>query len=95
MIHKKFFGEKAEKVTPANLGEALQQAIEIEIATIPTYLFTYYSINRAPSQQKMINSLTHALLEIKTETPYIFDQATALALDLSAEVMVFANKEVH
>lgn len=92
MIHKKFFGEKAEKVTPANLGEALQQAIEIEIATIPTYLFTYYSINRAPSQQQMINNLTHALLEIKTETPYNFDQATALALDLSAEVMVFANK---
>src|SRR6187402_228816 len=67
MIHQKFFGDKAEKVTPENLGEAVQQAIEIEISTIPTYLFTYYSINRSPNQQAMINSLTNALLKIDKE----------------------------
>jgi hypothetical protein len=55
MIHEKFFGAQAARVTHQNLGEAIQQAIEIEIATIPTCLFTYYSINRAPDQQAMIN----------------------------------------
>ena len=38
------------EVTPQNLGEALDQAIGIEIATIPVYLYTYYSINRVPNQ---------------------------------------------
>jgi hypothetical protein len=92
MIHQKFFGAKAEKVTPQNLGEALQQAIEIEISTIPTYLFTYYSINRAPSQQAMINSLTNAILQIEKEPRYTFDEATEMALNISADIMVFANK---
>lgn len=92
MIHQKFFGEKPERVTLENLEEALQQAIEIEISTIPTYLYTYYSINRAPSQQVMINTLTNALLQIRKQPPYSFDEATAIALDLSAEVMVFANR---
>ncbi|MGK4568967.1 ferritin-like domain-containing protein [Flavobacterium sp. 3HN19-14] len=92
MIHQKFFGSQAEKVTPENLGEAIQQAIEIEISTIPTYLFTYYSINRAPNQQSMINLLTNALLKIDKEPRYTFDEATEIALDISADIMVFANK---
>lgn len=92
MIHQQFFGEQAEKVTPKNLGDAIQQAIEIEISTIPTYLFTYYSINRAPSQQAMINSLTNALLKVEKEPRYTFDEATEIALDFSADIMVFANK---
>lgn len=33
-----------------HLEAALQQAINLEIATIPTYLYTYYSIKRAWSQ---------------------------------------------
>jgi hypothetical protein len=92
MIHQKFFGDQAEKVTPENLGEAVQQAIEIEISTIPTYLFTYYSINRAPAQQVMINTLTNALLKIDKEPRYTFDEAAQIALDISADIMVFANK---
>lgn len=92
MIHQKFFGDQAEKVTPENLGEAVQQAIEIEISTIPTYLFTYYSIIRTPNQQNMINFLTNALLKIDKEPRYTFDQASEIALNLSADIMVFANK---
>lgn len=92
MIHQNFFGEQAEKVTPENLGEAIQQAIEIEISTIPTYLFTYYSINRAPAQQTMINVLANALLKIDKEPRYTFDEANEIALNLSADIMVFANK---
>jgi ferritin-like protein len=92
MIHQKFFGEQAEKVTPENLGEAVQQAIEIEISTIPTYLFTYYSINRSPNQQAMINSLTNALLKIDKEPRYTFEEAGEIALNLSADIMVFANR---
>ncbi len=92
MIHQKFFGEQAEKVTPENLSEALQQAIEIEISTIPTYLFTYYSINRSPDQQSMINVLTNALLATGGEPEYTFDEASEIALDFSADIMVFANK---
>lgn len=93
MINPKFFGASPNKVTPENLGEAVQQAIEIEIATIPTYLFTYYSIVRSPAQQPMINMLTNALLSIGKDTPkYTFDQATEIALETSADIMVFANK---
>lgn len=92
MIHQQFFGDQAEKVTPENLGEALQQAIEIEISTIPTYLFTYYSIQRSPSQQSMINLLTNALLKVDKEPRYTFDEASAIALDFSADIMVFANR---
>lgn len=33
----------------AELKEHLQIAIEVELATIPIYLFTYYSINRTPA----------------------------------------------
>ena len=32
-----------------NLLRHLQTAVEIELSTIPIYLYTYYSINRAPS----------------------------------------------
>ncbi|HEX7644049.1 MAG TPA: ferritin-like domain-containing protein [Burkholderiaceae bacterium] len=35
----------------AELRGGLQTAIEIELATIPIYLFTYYSINRTPAAQ--------------------------------------------
>ena len=37
------------EVTPENLGDAMAQAIGIEIATIPVYLYTYYSIDRTPA----------------------------------------------
>jgi hypothetical protein len=88
MSQNKFLEENAEKVTPENLGEAIQQAIEIEIATIPTYLYTYYSINRSPDQAAIKSAITEKLVA-KGKPP---EEAKAVAQDLSAEIMVFANK---
>ncbi len=82
-----FFAAESE-VTPENIGEAIQQAIEIEIATIPVYLYTYYSIIRSPDQDAISGSLTQELVTVG-KTPA---EASAIALDLSAQIMVFANK---
>lgn len=82
-----FFSGKAE-VTPKNLGEAIQQAIEIEIATIPVYLYTYYSVNRVPDQDAISGALAQELTRKGMETP----EANKVALRLSAEIMVYANK---
>src|ERR1700761_4553082 len=82
-----FFSNDAE-VTPANLGQAIQQAIEIEIATIPVYLYTHYSINRSPNQDAISGELTQRMVKAG-KTPA---EASKIALDLSAELMVFANK---
>jgi hypothetical protein len=87
MQQNRFFTADAE-VTPDNLGEAIQQAIEIEIATIPVYLYTYYSINRVPNQ----NAISGALVKDLTANGMALADANALALDLSAEIMVYANK---
>src|SRR5882757_7695523 len=85
---KDFFAEDADPVTPDNLGEAIQQAIEIEIATIPTYLYTYYSINRSPDQEAIKKSIIGKLAAKGKPQK----EAEEIALDLSAELMVFANK---
>jgi hypothetical protein len=87
MIQSKFFSADSE-VTPANLGEAIQQAIEIEIATIPVYLYTYYSINRVPDQDAISGSLVQELVK----SGRTVKEANKIALDLSAEIMVYANK---
>ncbi|WP_295795473.1 ferritin-like domain-containing protein [Mucilaginibacter sp.] len=83
-----FFAKGADPVTPDNLGEAIQQAIEIEIATIPTYLYTYYSINRSPDQEAIKTSIIEKLVA-KGRPPI---EAEEEAIDLSAELVVFANK---
>jgi Ferritin-like len=83
----KFFTDKTE-VTPENLGEAIQQAIEIEIATIPTYLYTYYSVNRVPDQE----SISGPMVDELTAKGMSLDEAGGAALNLSADIMVFANK---
>jgi len=88
MTHNKFFAKDGDEVTPANLGEAIQQAIEIEIATIPVYLYTYYTINRQPDQDAISGQLVQKLVAKGKSTK----EASAIALDLSAELMVFANK---
>lgn len=85
----KFFRDDTP-VTPENLGEAIQQAIEIEIATIPVYLYTYYSVNRVPSQDSISGALVQALTGAGTGMP--LPEANKVALDLSAEIMVYANK---
>src|ERR1700756_5541556 len=87
MSQNYFFRAEAEE-TPENLGDAIQQAIEIEIATIPVYLYTYYSINRVPDQDAISGQLVQAL----TQKGQPLDKATATALELSAEIMVYANK---
>lgn len=85
--HQNYFAAESE-VTPENLGDAIQQAIEIEIATIPVYLYTYYSINRVPDQDTISGQLVQAL----TQKGWSLADASAKALDLSAEIMVYANK---
>lgn len=85
----KFFTDDT-KVTPENLGEAIQQAIEIEIATIPVYLYTYYSVNRYnPPYQDAISG---GLVQQLTGKGMPLADANKVALDLSAEIMVYANK---
>jgi hypothetical protein len=87
MLQGKFFSKKSE-VTPENLGEAIQQAIEIEIATIPVYLYTYYSINRVPDQDAISGEIVQTL----TRSGKSLKEASKIALDLSADIMVYANK---
>ncbi|UAA39000.1 ferritin-like protein [Paraneptunicella aestuarii] len=89
-----FLVSRPSEVNPDNIGDALQQAIEIEIATIPVYLFTYYSINRTPTQDTITDELKAALLaQNKPGKPKYTEQAASeIALDLSAKIMVFANK---
>ena len=75
-------------VNKENFPQAIQQAIEIEIATIPVYLYTYYSINRNPNQDELIEQLTADLLAAgKTK-----EEASTLAQELSADIMVYANR---
>src|ERR1700744_6528407 len=88
MSQHNFFSKKGDEVTPENLGEAIQQAIEIEIATIPVYLYTYYSINRSPSQDLISGTLVQQL----TAKGMPLNEASTKALELSAEIMVFSNK---
>lgn len=87
MQENAFFSARA-KVTPENLGEAIQQAIEIEIATIPVYLYTYYSINRVPDQDTISGALAQELTLKGMPAP----EANKIALKLSAQIMVYANK---
>lgn len=87
-------------VTPDNMEAALQQAVEIEIATIPVYLYTYYSLNRVPDQDAIKAFLLQRLQAVGDESDAIGELAAKLdtsdldeiAQLLSAWIMVFANK---
>lgn len=70
------------------LAQALQQAIEIEMATIPVYLYTYYSIIREPNQDQIQADYTNKFINAGMPAGV----AAQAALDKSAEVMVYANK---
>jgi hypothetical protein len=87
------FAADAE-VTPQNLGDAMAQAIGIEIATIPVYLYTYYSINRTPSSSSPPSQdvISGQLVQELTARGTPLKKANAIALDLSAQIMVFCNK---
>lgn len=70
-----------------DFGKIIQKAIELEIATIPVYLYTYYSINRTPNQDELI-------AEILRDLPTSMDSKTAdeTAKKLAVEVLVYANQ---
>ena len=83
-----------DKVTPQNLKLAMQQAIEIEIATIPVYLYTYYSINRVPNQSQIAAQILSDFeaTQAKAEHPKTPEELKAKADQLALDIMVFANK---
>lgn len=78
-----------DTVTPANFAQAMQQAIALELATIPTYLSTYYSINRAQNQDTLYNKLRAQLGANSGDTD---DKIDALAQELKVDILVYANK---
>lgn len=88
MQQSTFLKDETSEVTPQNLGEALQQAIDIEISTIPAYLYTYYSVNRVPVQSTVQGQVVRKLIDGGMDVM----KAGGVALGLSAQVMVFANK---
>lgn len=83
---KKLFTIPKEGVNDANFAEAMKQAISLELATIPTYLSTYYSIQRTPNQaaiyQKILSSIPADLNQ----------DASEIAEEMTLDVMVYSNK---
>lgn len=88
MPTKKLFKFDTE-VTPDNIEDVMQQAIALELATIPTYLSTYYSINRAQDQDKLYAKL-HAQLSMSGKRSK--EDIEALAQELKVDILVYANK---
>ena len=82
---KKLFKIPEEGVNDKNFAEAMTQAISLELATIPTYLSTYYSIKRAPNQDEMLKTIAGML-------PSDLKNAEAIAQELTLDVLVYANK---
>ena len=76
-------------VTPANFAEVMQQAIALELATIPTYLSTYYSIIRAQDQDALYAKL---LVQLATRPGVAEPDIAQLAQELKVDVLVYANK---
>jgi len=88
MSSKKLFSI-VDKVTPDNIEDVMQQAIALELATIPTYLSTYYSINRAQDQDKLYKKLHDQLIQFGTIEG---SDAEELAQELKVDILVYANK---
>ncbi|MEP0262876.1 ferritin-like domain-containing protein [Dokdonia sp.] len=80
-----------DDVTPANLKQAMQQAIEIEIATIPVYLYTYYSITRVPDQGAITKQIL-ADFKAQNKCEKTDAELEEAAEKLGLDIMVFANK---
>jgi Ferritin-like len=66
--------------TKAQFAEAVSHAIAIELTTIPCYLSTYYSINRAQNQDKLYATI---FAQVKNK---------ALAQELTMDVLLYSNK---
>lgn len=88
MKSKKLFTLPNE-VTKDNIEEVMQQAIALELATIPTYLSTYYSINRAQDQDKLYDKLHKQLSQSRVRSTQEID---ALAQELKLDILVYSNK---
>lgn len=80
-----------DDVTPSNLKQAMQQAIEIEIATIPVYLYTYYSITRVPDQGAITKQIL-ADFQASDNNCHSQTELEEAAEKLGLDIMVFANK---
>ncbi len=66
--------------TKAQFTEAMSHAIAIELTTIPCYLSTYYSINRAQNQDALYKKI---FAQVKNK---------ALAEELTMDVLLYSNK---
>jgi hypothetical protein len=88
MSTKKLF-KFATEVTPDNIEDVMQQAIALELATIPTYLSTYYSINRAQDQDTLYKKL-HKQLSITGKKSK--EEVDRLTQELKLDILVYANK---
>jgi len=88
MTIKKLF-TLPDAVTKDNIEKAMQQAIALELATIPTYLSTYYSINRAQDQDALYAKLHGQLSASGLLTS---DEVNALAQELKLDILVYSNK---
>ena len=88
MSSKKIF-TLVDEVTPDNIEDVMQQAIALELATIPTYLSTYYSINRAQDQDKLYEKLYSQLTQYGTMDA---SDAAKLAQELKLDILVYSNK---
>lgn len=87
----------APEINPGNIEEALQQAVELELATIPTYLYTYNSIQRAwgtsptTNQDGSTGPTPRQQLEDKIKCD-LLPEHKHHAKELALEVQVYANK---
>jgi hypothetical protein len=76
------------RIVTKELKQELQTAIEIELSTLPIYLYTYYSINRTPDQNKIIADLTNKAIDAGKSA----QAADQYAQRVSVDIMVHANK---
>ena len=70
------------KITEENFEEVMHQAISLELATIPTYLSTYYSIKRAQDQDTVY-------ARVLSQLPA---GSEALAQEMTLDILVYANQ---
>ncbi|HYG17231.1 MAG TPA: ferritin-like domain-containing protein [Bacteroidia bacterium] len=71
-----------------DLPEALQQAVDIEMSTIPIYLYTYYSLIRVPNQTQIQSDYANRYINEGMD----INEAAQKSLNRSVDFMVFANK---
>ena len=89
MSSKKKIFNLVDEVTPDNIKDVMQQAIALELATIPTYLYTHYSINRAQDQDKLYKKL-HQQFSITGKKSK--EEVERLAQEMKLDILVYANK---